>query len=229
MVCLNHFPRETASEIACRCACDSFGFTIQTYSCPCMNLHMSLFTFVYLIFVSITRKIKFSPRGFCCCFLKSLDCRCFHSLGGCLPGSHQCSNSLLEGTKRRCHWRLSCGNPAAMLLLSAGWGGKRRRILVLINHDRGFWVGTLQMPGCDYRFNVSCFGRARWPWHKVIGRQEILWQDPQGSENRVIVGVGTGLGLVSDSATEHLCDPLGISPWLHLPGSCSQEKESLSL
>ena len=43
------------------------------------------------------------------------------------------------------------------------------------------------------------------------------------------MGVGT-VGLSSDSyftsATKQLCDPLGISPWPHLPGGCSQKNEN---
>lgn len=92
-----------------------------------------------LPFFSLSHRKSNSGWAVCFCifvlfFFKSLDHRCFQALCGCLPASHHLSASLLDGTKRRCHWLLgpwkSCRATSA-LGCSVGWGGKVRILLLM--------------------------------------------------------------------------------------------------
>lgn len=122
------------------------------------------FCFVFLLF------------GFCF-VLKSLDHSCFPPALWGFAGLRQSSTSLLDGTKRRCHWQLRASEGLlcffCSVLFPLGGVGKSMRIPVLMSHK---WdISKQESSRCPgYWLDFGCLGRSWWPWGWSDGKREKL-------------------------------------------------------
>lgn len=171
-----------------------------------------------------------------CFVFRSLDHRCFHWLCwgvGWPPWGQHFSSGWREqredGPDNSAGvggWKSCCGFPTLCLFCWVWWGEGR---------EFHCWWATretfLSRNPADARLLIEfwllregwvAMGMQRWEG----GRHWLIKQD---SENRLSWGLAQGMGLGSVgllySATKQLCDPLGISPWPHLPRGCSQKNE----